>query len=124
MYIDSFDTLVSQLSQSSDTEEVSSLLSSYGNLRETKGIESGWQRCQSIYQKRFNHRTEMMKKHVAEYDEDGMITINTFNKVFWSIFEELKTIRSEKRSIKDFQDFLFTAIGNIKVDRRLCFKKE
>ena len=124
MNISSVQVLSDHMAHMSNPEEIKDLLLSYGNQRETKGIESGWQKCSGVYQRRFNNRTKLMKKFIPGYDPDGTITLNTFNKVFWNIFDELKDIRNKNRSIKDFQDFLFTAIGDIRVDRRLCFLKE
>lgn len=124
MNIDSVETLCSELSKLEDPEAIKKILLPYGNQRETRGFEHGWLRCQSVYQKAMAQRRMTIKRFVPNYEPDGTITLNTFNKIFFNIIDELRDVGYGKYPIKDFQDFLFAVVGDLKIDRRLCFKKE
>lgn len=124
MDIDSTSTLCNQLAKMTDPQQIKYLVLSYGNKRETRGFEHAWLKCQGVYQRHMARRKTSIKNFIPNYEPDGTISLNTLNKIFFKIFDELRDVKNGKYDIKNFQDYLFNIVGDIKIDRRLCFKKE
>jgi hypothetical protein len=124
MEIDNVESLSKHIAKLTDPEEINELITLYGNKRATISYTRGWQRCRIMFQQLRHQRLTKIRQFVPNYEPDGTISINTFNKYFYKIVDELRDIKNGKYDIKDFQDFLFISLGDIKVDRRLCFKKE
>lgn len=124
MDISSFDVLIQRIVESKDGDEVKMLIKSYGDRRETKGIEEGWKNCKNVFAKSINIGKERLKKTILDYDESvGMIELIDFIYFYKKIENELKNQMKrgsfeERKFAENIYNLMSNSLGNVNVDGR------
>ena len=135
MVINNFDTMVSVIAnmesdkKKSKEEKISKLITDYTNNRVTSAIDNSWSWARNVFRHAEKHRTEQLKKHILEFDEDnGCLNLVEFTRFFASVIEELKTWIDRDATaadcVEDVIDFMWTKIGAVKIDRRIIFTND
>ena len=108
-----------------DINSVSDLIKQYGNARERNGIESEFHRCFFLIKKAKDMRNRNLRGFVMDYDDDDRtISLHTFNKFFWAVFDEAKRVRNHTKAAQQIQDYMFSILGRVTADRRFTFLKD
>lgn len=129
MEVNSLEQLA-KVSKSLTEEELTRSMTKYGNLREERGYEHGWNECMKMNKKIRMNRRKMYKDTLIDYDEENRcISLEEFIKFFASVEDELKYSMNfgtdELRGYAvNLHDFMCNKLGKIKTDRRLIFGKE
>lgn len=96
-------------------EQAALLLRTYGDVREERGIESGWDRCNIMHKRARALRLKRERAFVLEAD-NNFIEVHEFNKLLWPILDML-----DAKGLDDEIAILEAKIGKVKMDRRLTF---
>lgn len=96
-------------------EEAAELIKAYGDVRETRGIESGWRKCTQLHRKCLHLKRRSLEKFTME-EQDGYVELHDLNKLMFFITDAL-----EKKGLSDLADDITVKLGNVRIDRRLTF---
>jgi len=103
--------------KSSSLEEGAAFIQSYGDIRESRGIESGWAKCTQLHRKCRNLKRVAERKFVLN-DDDGFVELHELNKLVFFILDELGRIGND-----DIADAVMAKVSGVKIDRRLTFQQ-
>lgn len=104
--------------KSAPIEEASHLIQSYGDVREAKGIESGWRKCTQLHRKCAHMKRRRLEQFTMR-EENGVVDLHDVNKLVFFITDEL-----ERRGLQDLVDDITVKLGSVRIDRRLTFTND
>lgn len=99
-------------------ESALELLVTYGNVREERGITSGWERCRRLFRTVRSLKEKRDRKFVLESDSTW-IEVHEFNKFTYFIIDQLEKLDHPKA--QEIIDLIEVKVGSVKLDRRLTF---
>lgn len=104
--------------RSSSLEEGAEMLKSYGDIRESRGIENGWNKCTQLHRKCRYLKNKRDRAFILEEDPEVKCTVelHELNKLLFFITDELERIGAD-----DLVDLIKVKTGSVKIDRRLTF---
>lgn len=116
--------------QKSDFDKALKTLIDYGNIRETSGINNGWDRCRRLMRATFRCRSKRLKDSIVDYDDfQSMISLLSFTEYFSSIEDLLRIFYLEgsmdvKKCVSDINDLMYQKLGDLRIDRRIMPPKD
>lgn len=117
-------TLVSYIKNES-VDQASKLLRMYGDVREERGIISGWNKCIDMIKRCRKSKENRQRKFILEAD-NNYIEVHEFNKLLYFVIDGLEKLKLDGRysEIDDFIAELEVKLGTVKMDRRLTFLQD
>ncbi|MCK5139459.1 MAG: hypothetical protein KAQ85_06430 [Thermodesulfovibrionia bacterium] len=128
MEVQTLEALVKVI-KDSDIENAVEMIKTYGNMRETRGISSGWSRSRVVMRFAMKNRKKRLKNSVLEFDEyAGMLSLISFTRLI-SAQENIIRDLHEKGSFEvrvacaEISDATMQLLGDVKLDRRIIYSK-
>lgn len=110
-------TALLEFVKSATPEEGAAFLQKYGDIREERGIVSGWEKCTQLHRK-CRHLKQMAQRSFVMNDDNGFVELHELNKLMFFILDELGRIGND-----DIADAVMAKVSGVKIDRRLTFQQ-